>query len=113
MHTDEARTQEALIIWREARRLLTASTRAHVVSRGSQSEVEQHRSHPPLPGSIILGCHPPPMLRGKLPGGGEGLTLQSTEVLVFQQRSVLDPVLILTSSLDSSIRVLVLLSRQN
>ena len=55
----------------------------------------------------------PPMLRGKIPGGGEGLTLESTEDLVFQQRSVLDPVLILTSSLDSSIRVLVLLSRQN
>ena len=41
------------------------------------------------------------------------MTLQPAKILVFQRGPVMDPVLILTSSLDTSLQVLVLVSRQN
>ena len=46
-------------------------------------------------------------------GGEEGVTPQPAKVLVFQLTSVMDPVFILTSSLDTSLRVSVFISRQN
>ena len=86
-----------------------------MASTPRRSQSEGATLSPPASSSFAnLRCHLPPVIvRKKLLGGGEGVTLQPAKILVFQRGPVMDPVLILTSSLDTSLQVLVLVSRQN
>ena len=82
---------------------------------GGRRAMERHCPYRPPLGSQSCGANSPPCYcTGQTTGRrGGGVTLQPAELPVFQRRFAMDPVLILTSSLNTSLRVLVLISRQN